>query len=406
MDFSKVQIAPPDPIFNLNTSFKADSFPKKVNLGVGAYRDETGQPLVLECVKRAEQTILADPKKFNHEYLGIDGNKEFCNAAAKLLLGETFWKENSTRVATCQSISGTGAVRLVAEFLFNNVPKAEVYLSDPTWGNHKNIFNTVGFATVKSYRYYNRQSNSLDLSGYISDIENAPRGSIFVLHACAHNPTGLDPTKEQWQKIAAALKAKDQIIVVDNAYQGFATGDIEEDAWATRYFAQNGFSFFVCQSFAKNMGLYGERAGVAYCVTQTERDGTAVNSQFKKIVRPMYSNPPIHGSLTVLLVLSTPDLYQLWKKEVKGMADRIIQMRNKLRQVLVDLQTPGNWDHIVTQIGMFCYTGLNKQQVENLTQKHHIYLTADGRISMAGLNDSNIQYVASAINDVVRTSKL
>lgn len=265
-------------------------------------------------------------------------------------------------MALCQSLSGTGALRLAADFLAKFVHKSKkthVYISDPTWGNHRAIFQAAGFETIETYRYYNRKTNGLDLLGYLEDVQNAPEGSIFVLHACAHNPTGLDPTPDEWKKVAQQMKKKNHILLLDNAYQGFATGDIEQDAWATRYLANENFNFLVCQSFAKNMGLYGERAGVVYAICQNERDASAALSQFKKIVRPMYSNPPIHGALTVFLVLSTPELYEGWKKEVRGMADRIKQMRAKLKSKVEGLGTPGDWSHIVSQIGMFCYTGLN-----------------------------------------------
>jgi len=258
----------------------------------------------------------------------------------------------------------------------------------------------------KEYRYYDRATNALNFHGFCEDLRNAPEKSVFLLHACAHNPTGLDPSFEQWKELAKLIKEKNHVTFFDSAYQGFATGNLDKDATAVRYFAEQGMEMFVCQSFAKNMGLYGERVGCFHILCADQKIAASVSSQVKRIVRPMYSNPPKHGSEIVYTILSQPELRKEWEEELKGMADRINTMRNSLHQALVNRKTPGEWGHMLTQIGMFSFTGLNGDQVNSLIKDYHIYLTSDGRISIAGLNSKNLDYVADSIHAVVTKSKL
>lgn len=398
--WNEVPLGPPDAILGITEAFKADTHPSKVNLGVGAYRDDSGKPYVLECIRKAE-TKLAENYK-DKEYTGIAGVPDFVNLTAQLAFGSDLKALQEGRVAVAQSISGTGALRIGADFLsrFYKGNKS-VYLPTPTWGNHGPIFRDA-HVEVKSYRYFDPKTNGLDLNGMLQDIQNAPKGSIFLLHACAHNPTGVDPRPEEWKQIEAVIKEHGHVVFFDMAYQGFASGYPEKDSWAIRYFVENGHCPLVAQSYAKNMGLYGERIGALSVFCKDAEERSRVESQIKIIIRPMYSNPPIHGARLVATVLGDNELKALWLKEVKMMADRIKSMRDALKSELEKLGSKHNWNHITDQIGMFCYTGLKADQVERLTKEFHIYLTKDGRISIAGINSSNVQYLAKAIHEVTK----
>jgi len=270
----------------------------------------------------------------------------------------------------------------------------------PTWGNHNNIFRDSGLE-VKQYRYWDRATNGLDLDGMLADLQAAPDGSAVLLHACAHNPTGVDPTPEQWKKICSVLKARPGLsLFFDSAYQGFASGDAEADAFALRHFVSEGVPVALAQSFAKNFGLYGERVGVLNVVCDDADEAARVLSQLKIIIRPMYSNPPCHGARIVHAVLSDPSLEKQWRSECKTMAERIIAMRTALSDEVRKAGSTKDWGHITSQIGMFCYTGLDAERVKRMTEEFHIYLTKDGRISMAGLNSDNVAYVAKAMHEV------
>lgn len=274
-----------------------------------------------------------------------------------------------------------------------------VLLPNPTWGNHPNIIKDAQMKSIQC-RYFDKKTNGLDLAGMLEDLKAAPKKSIVLLHACAHNPTGVDPDLTQWEKIAEVIEAQGHTVWFDMAYQGFASGDCDRDAAAVRMFAQRGHQLLLCQSYAKNMGLYGERIGALNVVCKDAAEKEKVLSQLKIIIRPMYSNPPIHGARIVSLVLGEQKLQEQWLGEVKMMADRIIKMRSLLRQHLKTLGSKLDWSHITDQIGMFCYTGLNPAQVERITKEHHVYLTKDGRISIAGINESNVERLAKAIHDV------
>uniref|UniRef100_A0A7C8Z106 Aspartate aminotransferase n=1 Tax=Opuntia streptacantha TaxID=393608 RepID=A0A7C8Z106_OPUST len=395
-----VDPAPKDPILGVTEAFLADPTPNKVNVGVGAYRDDDGKPVVLECVRQAEARIAGN---LNMEYLPMGGSNHMVEETLKLAYGENSEFIKDKRIAAVQALSGTGACRLFADFQKRYQPESEIYIPVPTWANHHNIWRDA-HVLQKTYHYYHPESRGLDFSAMMDDIKNAPKGSFFLLHACAHNPTGVDPTEEQWKEISQLIKAKGHFPFFDMAYQGFASGDPERDAKAIRIFLQDGHLLGISQSFAKNMGLYGQRVGCLSVLCDNEKQAVAVKSRLQQIARPMYSNPPVHGSLLVSIILSDPDLKKLWLEEVKGMADRIIGMRTALRENLEKLGSPLSWEHITKQIGMFCYSGLTPEQVDRLTSEFHIYMTRNGRISMAGVTTKNVEYLANAIHEVSKSS--
>lgn len=392
--------APPDPILGITEAFKLDDHPDKLNLGVGAYRTEELKPYVLNVVKEAEARMLAANE--NKEYLPIDGLPAFKKATANLLFGEENPVLKEGRVATIQSLSGTGSLRVGAAFIQRFMPEATIYFSDPTWGNHKAIFSDAG-VPWKTYRYFDPNTTGLDFAGMMEDIEAVPDGSVILLHGCAHNPTGIDPTKEQWSEIADLCIKKNHFPFFDVAYQGFATGSLDEDAYAPRLFVEKGLEMIVAQSYSKNLGLYGERVGGLNFVMADSEVAGRVLSQLKKLARPMYSNPPVHGARIVTQVVDNPDFFNAWKEEMEQMAGRIKNVRRVLYDELVKLMPEKDWTFVTSQIGMFSYTGLNPAQVENMTKKHHIYMTKDGRISLAGLPSSKAEYLANAMVDSFKT---
>ncbi|KAI6153542.1 pyridoxal phosphate-dependent transferase [Pisolithus tinctorius] len=396
-----VPAGPPDAILGITEAFKADKDPRKINLGVGAYRDENGKPYVLNVVKKAEERITA--AKMDKEYLPITGLASFTQNAAKLAYGADSEPLKQNAIAVAQSISGTGALRIGGAFMARHYPHIKaIYLPTPTWGNHIPLFKDSGLE-VRRYRYFDSKTVGLDFAGMKEDLKNAPEGAIVLLHACAHNPTGVDLTQQQWKELSDLVAEKQLFPFFDMAYQGFASGSTDRDAFAVRHFVSQGHRIALCQSFAKNMGLYGERVGAFSLTTQNEEEGKRVDSQIKIIIRPMFSNPPLHGAHIANTILSDPELYQEWEGEVKGMAGRIINMRERLYDLLThELKTPGEWGHIKSQIGMFSFTGLQTEQCKALAEKAHIYMTMDGRISMAGLNGSNIEYFAQSVNAAVR----
>ncbi|CAK5277744.1 unnamed protein product [Mycena citricolor] len=402
--WQSVPLAPPDSIFQLTAAYKEDSFDKKVNLGVGAYRDDDNKPWVLPVVKEAKRVILND-QTLDHEYLPITGLPEFTAAAAKLILGPQSPALADGRVSSVQTISGTGANHLGALFLsrfYQWGSEKKVWLSNPTWANHFAILKNVGIEPVE-YPYYDPKTIGLDYDGFLNTLKTAPERSVFLLHACAHNPTGVDPTQEQWGAIADVMLAKKHYAFLDCAYQGFASGDLDKDAWAVRFFVDKGVALLICQSFAKNAGLYGERVGALHIVSPTQETAAKVKSQLSVLQRSEISNPPTHGARIVSLILNDPIMFEAWKRDIQTMAGRIIEMRKELFRLLTEeLHTPGNWDHIVKQIGMFSFTGITPAQSKALISECHVYLTANGRISMAGLNTKNIRYFAECLDLVVR----
>ncbi|XP_064418992.1 aspartate aminotransferase, cytoplasmic [Latimeria chalumnae] len=403
--FVDVPQAQPVAVFKLTADFREDPGPRKVNLGVGAYRTEECQPWVLPVVRKVEQKVAAD-SSLNHEYLPILGLPEFRASASRLALGEDSPAIKENRVGSVQCLGGTGALRIGADFLrlwYNgtNNTATPIYISSPSWENHNGVFRATGFQDIRAYHYWDATKRGLDLSGLLQDLENAPEFSIFVLHACAHNPTGTDPTPDQWKKIAEVMKRKQLFPFFDSAYQGFASGDLDRDAWAVRYFVSQGFELFCAQSFSKNFGLYNERVGNLSVVARDADNLARTLSQMEKIVRVTWSNPPSQGARIVAVTLNTPEFFAEWKGNVKTMADRILLMRSQLRAKLEALGTPGTWNHITEQIGMFSFTGLNPKQVEFLIKEKHIYLMASGRINMCGLTTKNMDYVAQSIHKAV-----
>ncbi|XP_057668418.1 aspartate aminotransferase, mitochondrial [Diorhabda carinulata] len=394
--WSGVQMGPPDAILGVTEAFKRDTNPNKINLGVGAYRDDNGKPYVLPSVRKAEEKIKA--KGLDKEYAPISGVPEFCKRSIELALGENSPAVKNGLNATVQGISGTGALRIGGAFLNSFFPGNKIiYLPSPSWGNHNPIFKHSGLE-VKSYRYYNPKTCGLDVQGTLEDISKIPEKSIILLHACAHNPTGVDPNKEQWKEISEVIKKRNLFVFFDMAYQGFATGSVDNDAFAVRYFLEQGHNIALAQSFAKNMGLYGERAGAFSIIGSSKDEADRIMSQIKILIRPMYSNPPINGARIVAEILSDPGLKSEWLPEVKGMADRIISVRNKLKENLKKEGSSRNWEHITNQIGMFCFTGMTPEQVEKLVKEHSVYLTKDGRISIAGVTSKNVDYLARAMH--------
>jgi len=400
-------MAPTDPILGTSLAFQADTDPRKVNLGVGAYRTEDGKPYVLDVVKEAEEEILKETgTTINKEYSTIDGPADLKTLTQKLAFGDDSEAVASGRIASVQGLSGTGSLRVCAEFTktFLSPEADEIWISKPTWGNHIAIFQVAGLI-VKEYPYYEAETRGFDFEGMLKALkEDAKPGSMVLLHACAHNPTGVDPTEEQWKAIATVMQEKQLIPLMDSAYQGYASGSLDTDAFATRLFANMGFEMFMCQSFAKNLGLYGERIGMLHVVCNSADEAKVVLSQLKMVVRPMYSSPPIHGALLVKKILGDPAKLAAWKKELSGMADRILEVRSLLRTGLEAKGTPGTWNHITDQIGMFSFTGLTPTQCERLISEHHIYLLKSGRISLAGLNKANIPYMIDCVDEVVRAS--
>nr|CAD7569677.1 unnamed protein product [Timema californicum] len=442
--WSHVEMGPPDAILGVTEAYKRDTNPKKINLGVGAYRDDNGKPFVLPSVKKAEDKLRA--KGLDHEYAPIGGSAEFCNLSINLALGDGSEIVKNGLNATLQGISGTGSLRIGGAFLAQFFPgNKEVYLPTPSWGNHTPIFKHSGLA-VKQYRYYDPKTCGFDFQGSLQDIAKIPERSIILFHACAHNPTGVDPNPEQWAEISHVVKQKNLFPFFDMAYQGFASGDVAKDAFAVRHFVKEGHEMVLTQSYAKNMGLYGkfyfhvdwhnlfhscrslqtsppdkhpqstpfmscawsiyliygERAGAFSLIAGSKDEAQKTMSQLKIIVRPMYSNPPIHGARIVTEILSDAALKAEWLTDVKGMADRIISVRAKLRDNLKKEGSQRDWSHITNQIGMFCFTGLNPQQAEKVTKDFSVYLTKDGRISMAGVTSKNVEYLAHAIHEVTK----
>jgi len=395
--WSNVQQGPPDAILGVTEAFKRDQNPQKINLGVGAYRDDNGKPYVLPSVIQAENKLIK--MNMDKEYAPISGISNFCSEAIKFALSSESTVIKDKCCASVQTLSGTGALRVGGEFLERYAPLKTIWVPIPTWGNHGQIFKFSGLE-VKTYRYYDPKTCGLDFSGMVQDLTSAPSGSVILLHACAHNPTGVDPKPEQWKELSVLFKSKNLFPFFDMAYQGFASGDVDRDASAVRSFISDGHQIALAQSFAKNMGLYGERIGLFTLTTLDTNEADRILSQLKIIARGMYSNPPIHGARLVAEILTNTHLKNQWLVEVKGMADRIISVRHKLKDLLAKEGSTLNWEHITDQIGMFCYTGLGKEQVKKLIEEHSVYLTNDGRISMAGVTTKNVGYLANAMHKV------
>ncbi|KKK14067.1 hypothetical protein ARAM_003670, partial [Aspergillus rambellii] len=394
MTVLNVAPVPPDEIFALNRAYTNDDHPQKVNLGVGVYRTNEGKPWPLPVVQEAEKQLLAENSLFRHEYTAIEGDIAFLPLARDLMFG--FDAQNPTpaqealqaRIGTVQTVAGTGANHLGALFLSTHMKPRTVWLSNPSWANHLTIWELAGVPR-KTYPYYSAATRSFDFTGMMSTLESeAQEGDVILLHACAHNPTGLDPNKEQWKAIADLCDRKRIFPFFDSAYQGFASGSADEDAWAVRYFLTEKPHMEMCvaQSFSKNFGLYGQRVGVFHYVLNegSEDLRDVVVNNLCHLIRGEYSMGPTAGCNIVKKVLTSPELTAQWHEELKIMSSRIISMRKALYDELVRLETPGTWKHIVEQIGMFSYTGLTPAQVYALKDKYHIYLLKSGRASISG----------------------
>lgn len=398
--WSGVEMGPPDAILGVTEAFKKDTNPNKLNLGQGTYRDDLGNPFILPSVRKAEEMIFAS--NLNHEYAPIEGQADFCDEAVRLAAGENSTLVKNENYCTVQGLSGTGSLRIGAALISSSFPGHKlVHLPNPSWGNHSSILKQSGLE-VSSYRYYDPSTCRLDFHGAMEDIEQMQENSVILLHACAHNPTGVDPDQEQWKQISQLVKRKQLLPFFDMAYQGFASGDVDKDAFAVRQFLEDGHNILLAQSFAKNFGLYGQRVGAFTAVTQDREQALRLMSQIKILIRPMYSNPPRHGARIVATILSSPELRQDWLDDVKLMADRIIAMREQLKTNLIKAGSIHNWDHITDQIGMFCFTGMTPQQVTKITKDFSVYMTKDGRISVAGITFSNVSYLANAIHQVTK----
>jgi aspartate/tyrosine/aromatic aminotransferase len=396
--FKDVAVAPPDAILALATWFKEDKDPRKVNLGIGAYRTEEGKPWPLPSVLAAQLAVCQDPNE-DKEYVPIDGKPENKKPVQQLIFSDDEIAQGT--IATTQALSGTGSLQIIGQFLVNFMNCKVIHFPKPTWGNHFAIYKRAGMEP-KEYTYYKQETRGFDFEGMLAGMDAMNAGEAILLHACAQNPTGVDPTDEQWQQIVDKCKAKGLIPIIDNAYQGYASGDLVKDGYSMTLFEKSGQEYFIAQSFAKNFGLYGERIGYIHVRCRSKEVQAAVLSQLKILIRQAYSSPPRHGASIVNKLLTTPELKAQWLSELKFMSDRILQMRDALRKAIEAKGTPGTWNHITDQIGMFSYTGLSTPQVEKMVNEYHIYMTKDGRISVAGLNPGNVNYVAECIDKVVR----
>jgi aromatic-amino-acid transaminase len=395
--FASLPMAPRDPILGLNESFAADPRPSKVNLGVGVYFDDAGKIPLLEAVRQAEatRTAAAQPRG----YLPIEGITAYNQAVQNLLFGEGAALLRNQRVSTVQALGGTGALKIGADLLRRFVPEAQVWISDPSWENHRALFESAGF-TVNAYPYYEAATRGVNFEGMIAALKGLPARSIVVLHACCHNPTGVDLSPAQWAQVVQACVAGQLIPFLDIAYQGFGDG-IDADAAAVRQFADSGLDFLVSSSFSKSFSLYGERVGALSVVSADKDEAARVLSQLKRVVRTNYSNPPTHGGAIVAAVLASPTLRAQWEQDLAGMRMRIQQMRTGLLERLQARGVAQDFSFITRQRGMFSYSGLSAAQVDRLRDEFGIYAVSSGRICMAALNSRNIDAVATAIAAVL-----
>ena len=395
--FSAVAMAPRDPILGLNEQYAADPNPQKVNLGVGVYFDDNGKLPLLQCVQAAEKALMDTPTA--RGYLPIDGIAAYDNAVKALVFGADAEPVTSGRVATVQAIGGTGGLKIGADFLHKLNPNAKVLISDPSWENHRAIFQNAGFE-VDTYAYYDAAKRGVNFDGMLQSLRSAAPGTIAVLHACCHNPTGYDITPAQWDQVIEVVKANNLVAFLDMAYQGFGHG-IAEDGAVIGKFVAAGLNIFVSTSFSKSFSLYGERVGALSVVANDKEEAARVLSQLKIVIRTNYSNPPTHGGAVVAKVLTTPALRQQWEEELGAMRVRIKAMRQKLVDGLQAAGVQQDMSFMTQQIGMFSYSGLTKEQMLRLRSEFGVYGTDTGRMCVAALNSKNIDYVCQAIAKVM-----
>jgi len=392
-----LELAPGDPILGVTEAFVADQNPNKVNLGVGVYYDDNGKVPLLECVREVESERSASGKPW--PYLPIDGLAAYDKAVQVLVFGADSAALKEGRIVTVQALGGTGGLKLGADFLKRLLPSSEIWISDPSWENHQAIFEAAGFK-VRAYPYYDAKTHGVKFQGMLDALQTMAPGSIVVLHACCHNPTGVDLEQDHWKSVLEVVRARGLVPFLDLAYQGFADG-IDADAYAARLFASSMSPVFLSSSFSKSVSLYGERIGALSIVAGSSDEAKRVLSQVKRVIRTNYSNPPTHGGELVARILSTPELRALWEKEVGGMRERIKEMRKALVDKIKERAPKADFSFVMRQRGMFSYSGLTKEQVGRLRNEYSIYAVDSGRICVAALNRKNVDYVADAIARVL-----
>lgn len=392
--FESISAAPPDAILGLNEAFKSDASPDKINLGVGVFKDKTGVTPVLKCVKEAERRLLE--LENSKAYLPINGHAQYGEYVPNLLFADSV---DHARTSTIQTPGGTGALRIAGDFIRTQLPGAKIWMSDPTWANHPNVFGAAGL-DVKKYGYFDAATNSLNYDAMLSDLKNVPAGDVVLLHGCCHNPTGVDPSIDQWKEVGAVLAERNVLPLVDFAYQGFADG-LEPDASGLRALLSNHDELLVCSSFSKNFGLYRERVGALVALSKDAATASSVMSQLKRTVRTNYSNPPSHGASIVATVLGDAELTSQWHQELADMRDRINGNRDLLVEQLAAAGIDKDFSFIQSQRGMFSFSGLTKDQVDKLKNEFSIYIVGSGRINVAGITEDNVQYLCESIAKVI-----
>jgi aromatic-amino-acid transaminase len=392
-----VELAPRDPILGLTEAFVADKNPKKVNLGVGVYYDDNGKVPLLECVRKAEHQVVAQDAP--RGYLPIDGIPAYDRAVQELVFGADCAALKEGRIVTVQALGGTGGLKVGADFLRRVAPQAGAWISDPSWENHRGLFENAGFK-VSAYPYYDARTHGLDFDAMLATLRGMDAGAVVVLHACCHNPTGVDLSPELWTKVIEAVTTRGLLPFLDFAYQGFGDG-IDADAHAVRRFAELRIPVFVSSSFSKSLSLYGERVGSLSVVAQSGDEAARVLSQLKRFVRTNYSNPPTHGARVVAAVLTTPELRALWEKELAEMRERIKRMRGALVDKLRERAPRADFSFVTRQRGMFSYSGLSREQVVQLRERFAVYAIESGRVCVAALNSHNLDYVSESIAKVL-----
>lgn len=395
--FSAIQMAPRDPILGITETFNSDQNPKKVNLGVGVYYDDNGKVPLLKCVRQAEAMMLEEGTP--HTYLPIDGLPAFNSAVQRMVFGRDCRALQEDRIITVQALGGTGALKIGADFLRRFISGSQIWISDPSWENHRALFEAAGF-TVHAYPYYDAQTRDIDFDGMMAELKAIPAGCAVLLHACCHNPTGMDLSDGQWDEVIAVVRERSLIPFLDMAYQGFAQS-LEADGRIIKRFADHCPHVLVSNSYSKSFSLYGERIGAFSLVTASKEEASRVLSQVKRVIRTNYSNPCRHGAEIVAKVLMSPALYTMWDDELSDMRSRIRQMRERLARHLFTLREDIDFSYITLQNGLFSYSGLNQRQVEQLRNDYSIYAIDTGRICVAALNSGNIEQVAQAIAKVL-----
>lgn len=395
--FEHIKAAPADPILGLGEAFKSETRENKINLGIGVYKDAQGTTPIMRAVKEAERRLFDKEKTKN--YLTIDGIADYNERTKALLFGKDSEVIKSNRARTVQSLGGTGALRIAAEFIKRQTKAQNVWISTPTWPNHNAIFNAVGM-TIREYRYYDAERKALDWEHLLEDLSQASEGDVVLLHGCCHNPTGIDPTPEQWQELAALSAKNGWLPLFDFAYQGLANG-LDEDAYGLRAFAANHKELLVASSFSKNFGLYNERVGAFTLVAENAEIASTALTQVKSIIRTLYSNPASHGGATVATVLNDPQLRQEWENELTEMRERIKKMRHLFVQLLKEYGAEQDFSFIMEQNGMFSFSGLSPEQVDRLKDEFAIYAVRSGRINVAGITEDNIRYLCESIVKVL-----